>query len=106
MDAWDETLQLLPTFPGAVITALDGEGYPYSARCTPVPDQATHLLRLDLPPGAPVQPGPADLLCHDHDDFLWRQRSFVARGTLEQGPAGWAFRPERFIPGIGAGGAL
>ena len=107
---WDELYRHLMGFDTAVLNGPDAEGYPYSIRCRPIPDPSAGLLKLDLgPAGAGIRPGPASLLCHEHDEGLWNQRAFLVRGRLERGgagdPVGWAFVPERFVPGVGIGGA-
>jgi hypothetical protein len=104
--AWGETLKHLSTFASAVLTGRDGEGYPFSVRCRPGLDPTARRLRMILPPDAPVEPGPAGLLCHWHDEQLWNQRSFVTRGRLERDDEGWHFQPRQFVPGLGMGGPL
>ena len=70
------------------------------ARCRPTPDAASHTLRVMLPPEAPIEPGPAGLLCHSHDDLLWKQESFGLRGALQRADDGWRLEPLAIIPGI------
>ena len=48
-----------------------------------------------------VQPGPASLLFHSHDEELWNQKVFLLLGRLEGEGPGRAFRPERPVGGIG-----
>lgn len=103
---WDEIVEHLSDFESAVLTGLDAEGYPYSVRCRPRPDPATRVLRISLPDYAPVEPGPASLLCHRHDENLWRLKSFLVRGTLEREGRSWSLRPRRFLPAAGIGGPL
>lgn len=103
---WDELLAGLAEFESAVLTGTDADGYPYSLRCHPQPDASAPVLRLALPAGTPLRPGPAGLLCHRHDEWLWHQQSFLVRGLLVSDHAGWGFRPLQFIPGLGFGGAL
>ena len=104
---WDETSRHLAGFGSAVLNGTDAEGYPYSVRCRPTPTPSSRVLRLDLgPAGADLGPGPASLLCHEHDEGLWNQKAFVVRGRLDRdAEGGWAFVPERFVPGVGVGGA-
>ena len=97
---WDELLKQLAGFQSAVITGIASDGYPFSMRCRPSPDPSAQMLRVQVPPDAPIQPGPASLLCHKHDQFLWRQESFIVRGTLAHDEQGWAFQPKQLIPGI------
>ena len=101
---WDEIVRELPGFDSAVLTALDDEGYPLSVRCRPEPDPASRTLRVQVGPGVALRPGPAGLLCHRHDELLWNQRAFLARGTLAEEPGGWTFCPTAFVPGAGIGG--
>ena len=76
-----------------------GAGDFWRIRRHPQPDGATRrLLLADV--AAPLRDGPASLLCHWHDDHLWKQRSFVARGQFARDGAGWRFTPTQLIPGI------
>lgn len=99
-EEWPALLRQLAQYPSAVVTGLDAQGYPFSVRCAPQPDAASRTLRLDLPPDAPIQAGPAGLLCHSHDDRLWNQTSFGLRGTLARDERGWLIEPHKLIPGI------
>jgi len=82
---WTEIEKYLPLFESAVLSATDGEGYPYSVRCRPEQDRPAGTLRIDLAGGTNVQAGPASLLYHSHDEELWT---------------------EKFIPSVGIGGPL
>lgn len=102
---WVDVRRHLRDFASPVLTGVDGDGYPFSIRCSPEPDEAQQVLRVSVPGWTRIRPGPASLLCHGHNQLLWDLRSFMVRGTLE--PAGgetWLFRPTRFVPGIGIGG--
>ncbi len=101
-----EIARYLPEFPSAVLSGLDAEGYPYSVRCRPAPGSSTVVPRLVLPTETAIEPGPASLLCHSHDERLWNLRSFLVRGRLEQVGNGRTFVSERFVPGGGIGGPL
>lgn len=57
-----------------MLNATDPDGRPYSVRCRPRPDSSAGVLRLDLARGGEIQPGPASLLCHTHDEELWNQK--------------------------------
>jgi hypothetical protein len=103
---WTEIEKHLPQFESAVLNARDGEGYPYSVRCHPEQDRPAGILRIDISDRTNLQPGPASLLCHSHDEELWNQKIFLLRGSLEETDDGHAFRPEKFVPSIGTGGPL
>ena len=102
---WAEVRRHLRGFSSPVLTGLDADGYPFSIRCSPEPDEAQQVLRVHLPGWVGIRQGPASLLCHGHNQLLWDLRSFMVRGTLERtGGETWLFRPTRFVPGIGIGG--
>jgi hypothetical protein len=101
---WDDIKKHLPDFESAVLTGVDSESYPFSVRCRPDADDAAKVLRVQLPADTPIQPGPASLLCHRHDENLWKLKSFLVRGALSRDEKGWKFEPLRFIPGAGIGG--
>jgi hypothetical protein len=101
---WDEIARLMPEFRRAILTAMDNDGYPCSVRCQPQLDAAAQRLRMQIPPDVTPLPGPASLLWHRHDEWLWRQKSFLVRGVLEQDAYGWSLRPAKFTPGVGLGG--
>jgi hypothetical protein len=97
---WPEIVARLPRFSSAVLTGLDRDGDPVSVRCQPTPDQQARVLRVLLPDGLGMAPGPAGLLCHRHDDQLWGLKSFLLRGTLERTGHGWVFRPGQLVRGM------
>ena len=101
---WDEIMKHLADFSSAVLTGVDQAGYPFSVRCKPEPDADEQVLRVQVPEYTNIQPGPAGLLCHKHDEQLWNLKSFILRGSLERGVNGWIFCPHRFTPGAGIGG--
>lgn len=103
---WLEIVKQLAAFPSAVLTGMDTAGYPFSIRCQPQPDPVTQVLRVSMPTGTNLEPGPAGLLCHKHDERLWNLKSFVVCGRLEQDDQGWFFRPQHLIPGMGMGGLM
>jgi hypothetical protein len=96
---WERLVAELATYESAVLNGRDAEGYPYSVRCHPQPDAATCTLTL-AGVVAPLTGGPASLLCHWHDERLWRQRSLVTRGQLARDGDTWRFTPIQVIPGI------
>ena len=104
---WAEITRHLYRFESAVLSGLDEEGYPFSVRCRPYADlSGAGVLTVWLPPGTPLRPGPASLLCHTHDENLWNLESFLLRGYLVKDAGGWSFEPGQFIPGAGIGGLL
>ncbi|MDP8958415.1 MAG: hypothetical protein M3N51_04270 [Actinomycetota bacterium] len=96
-----ETAGRVGDFPSAVLTFVDESGYPFSLRVRVEP--AGEEVRVVVPEGVEVRPGPAGLLCHSHDEELWNQKSFSARGRLSRSE-GWLFSPERHVEGLGKGG--
>jgi len=103
---WTEIVKEIADFPTSILTGVDAAGYPFSVRCKPNPDFDTQVLRVELPKHFELQPCPAGLLCHKHDDLVNNQKSFLVRGRLEQDSQGWLFRPSKFIPGPGIGGVM
>lgn len=103
---WSEIEMYLPRFESAVLSARDAQGYPYSVRCKPAHDRTSGVLRLDLAAGEDFRSGPASLLFHSHDEMLWNQQVILLRGGLDRDSDGWVFRPQKFVPSLGAVGAL
>jgi len=97
---WADIVKRLPRFASAVLTGLDNSGDPVSIRCQPTLDHQAHALRIAVPPGMEMVRGPAGLLCHQHDEQLWKLNSFLLRGTLERTGQEWVFRPRQFVPGM------
>jgi hypothetical protein len=78
---WGEIIEHLADFPSAVLTGVDAEGYPFSIRCRPEPDGDTQVMWIRLPANnTPIQPGPASLLYHKHDENLWNQKASLYVG--------------------------
>ena len=103
---WHKITNNMKKFTSAVLTGTDVNGYPFSIRCRPESNPARQTLRLTLPDASPIQPGPAGLLYHSHDELLWNLKSFLVRGRLEREENEWVFYPDKFIPGGGIGGPL
>ena len=103
---WDEMRKGLAQFPDAVLTVVGADGYPLNIRCQPQVDEDDRVLRVQTARGVDLRPGPASLLCHSHDENLWKLRSFLIRGQIEPADDSWVFHPEKFIPGGGMGGPL
>ncbi len=101
---WREMEKHLGDFSSAVLTGVDGAGYPLSVRCQPEADRDLGVLRVTVSPGVDLRPGPAGLLCHRHDELLSGLKCFLVRGRLERDDRGWLLHPEKFVPGAGVGG--
>lgn len=102
---WKQILRYLPEFERGVVSALDDDGQPFSARCEVTAGEEPRLA-LALPEGLPLETGPACLLFHRHDERLWNLKSFVVRGRLRRDERGWWLEAEQFVPGAGIGGLL
>lgn len=98
---WHDLLKYSAQFKSAVLTGLDAAGYPYSIRCTPAFDQGRQVIRVRSASGAALEPGPAGLLFHRHNEQLWDLKMFLVRGRLEQAGQDWLFYPEQLIHGGG-----
>ncbi len=95
---WDKLKHQAGTFPSAVLTSRDADGYPVSVRTSFSTDDARHELRVTLPPTVDAQPGPASLLFHQHNEQLWNLRIVLVRGELANTGHGWVFRPQPLMP--------
>lgn len=96
---WDEAAKRLNGFPEAVLTALDSHGYPVSVRVSTIGyDAAAGELSAELPEELGTVEGPANLLCHHHDDRLWHLDSTHVTGRLQRRGDGWVFVSEKFTP--------
>lgn len=96
---WSDAANRLSRFPEAVLTALDADGYPISVRVdTRRYDAATGELPAVLPAQLAAVEGPANLLCHYHDDALWNLDSTQVKGRLERRGDRWVFVSTVFTP--------
>jgi hypothetical protein len=93
-------------FPDAVLSGVDGDGWPAQVRCRPRYDRVHGVLRGDRAPGVGIVDGPASLLWHGHDAKLARLRSFLLRGELVTDGAEWVLTPTRGRAGPGMSGPL
>jgi hypothetical protein len=94
---WDEAAKWLNKFPEAVLTVIDGNGYPASVRVsTSGYDKASGELAVSLPAAIDGAAGPASLLCHSHDEKLWNLQMIMINGALAKRNDAWIFRTESF----------
>ena len=103
---WDKIMRYQTGFSSAVLSVVDGDGFPNSWRVKANPDPTAQLIALEVPEGAEVSAGEASLLFHSHDARLWNLRSFNLKGRLISTRAGWAFVPEKWVPGVGTAGVM
>jgi hypothetical protein len=96
---WAEAAKWLNKFPDGVLTVSDADGYPVSVRVpTGAYNDATGLLPVSLPDVVDGAEGPANLLCHSHDEKLWNLQMITVKGKVEKRDGGWLFRSESFEP--------
>ena len=101
---WTEAAKWLSKFDEAVLTVSDGDGYPASVRVVPrTYDAATGELRVTPTDALHVIEGPANLLCHSHDEKLWNLQMITIKGTLEKRDDAWIFKSKSFEPPVEAG---
>jgi hypothetical protein len=94
---WTEAAKWLGKFEDAVLTVTDGDGYPASVRVvTHTYDAGTGELRVTPTDALNAIEGPANLLCHSHDEKLWNLQMITIKGTLEKRVDAWIFRSESF----------
>lgn len=90
---WSELTSILSTFSSAVLSARDADGYPASVRTAVRPDAGREVVGVGVLSDVDLQPGPASLLLHSHNEQLWDFRSHSMRGSLERDGDRWIFRP-------------
>lgn len=96
---WDEAAKWLNKFPEAVLTVIDGNGYPASVRVsTSGYDKVSGELAVSLPAAIDGAAGPASVLCHSHDEKLWNLQMITIHGAVEKREGAWIFRTESFEP--------
>jgi hypothetical protein len=94
-----EAAKWLGKFDEAVLTALDVDGYPFSVRvATRTYDADTGRLPATLPGVLRAAEGPASLLCHYHDEKMWKLKAIQVKGRLEKRNDAWDFVTTSFTP--------
>jgi hypothetical protein len=96
---WAEAAKALNKYDEAVLTVLDADGYPASARVDPHSyDGTSGELQASLPDTLNAAAGPANLMCHYHDEKMWNIRSVAVKGRLERRSETWVFVSTSFTP--------
>jgi hypothetical protein len=96
---WAEAAKWLAKYPEVVVTALDVDGYPFSVRQSASHyDAATGELPVVPPETFRPTGGPANLLCHSHDESLWNLSAIQIKGTLDRRADDWVFVILAFTP--------
>ena len=94
---WTEAAKWLGKFDGAVLTMLDADGYPASVRVDSAAyDAGTGELLANLPSELHIVDGPANLLCHYHDEKLWKLNMISIKGRVENRDGAWVFATTAF----------
>ncbi len=89
-------------YADGVLTVVQPDGYPASARCAVRFDDARELVHIgDPPPPAAAWRGPACLLFHRHDERLEDFHELQVRGELVADAGGLALRPSELVTGSG-----
>lgn len=96
---WANAATQVAKFSEGVLTAVDANGYPVSVRQLALPYDATDgSMPVTLPDALGAVEGPANLLCHFHDDKLWDMRAIQLKGRLERRGDTWVFVTTSFTP--------
>lgn len=96
---WTEAAKWLNKFDEAVLTVTDHDGYPFSVRvATRSYDATTGELSVSPVHIPHAVDGPANLLCHSHDEKLWNLQMLNVKGTIEKRDTAWVFRTKSFEP--------
>ena len=81
------------------MTVVDADGYAVSLRqMAPRYDAQTGELPVMLPETLGVTAGPANLLCHYHDEKLWNLDAIQIKGRLGRRWGSWVFVSSAFTP--------
>lgn len=101
LTAFEQSVVALRNFTDAVLTAMDSSGYPVSLRCRPSPSRDEGTLRMPAPSWFDGLPGRASLMCHSHDEEVWKLHGFFVRGELDRDGEQLVFRPAVFRRSMG-----
>jgi hypothetical protein len=100
---WPEIQKHASSFPNAVLSGRDADGYPASARTSVALNQERQTVLVQVPAEIAMQPGLASLLFHSHNEQLWDLKIHLLRGELVATTEGFEFRPTKLAPGQGTG---
>lgn len=96
---WQLAAKSLSHFPEVIVTALGTDSYPISIRQrSPRYDAGTGEMPVLVPASIALVPGPANVLGHYHDDYLWNLRIVRITGRLERRGDDWIFITTAFTP--------
>ncbi len=102
---WNKALgRQIETYPTAVLSIVESDGYPSSVRCQVRAEmQLSRILIPDPPAQAKIWRGRACLLFHEHDARLESLRQMVALGNLskESEDGAMIFLVEKFVTANG-----
>lgn len=99
---WSDRMAELGTrYETAVLAVVAPDGFPFATRVPVRPDAAAGLVHLAAEAvGAPLHPGLACLVAHEHaPDFSWHS-NFQVRGDLIETDTGWALAPHKIMGGM------
>ncbi len=100
---WNEQLgNLINTYPTAILSIVQSDGYPVSIRCQVRVDPQHQRIFIDHPPLLAIAwQGSASLLFHQHDEHLERLRQLLLLGMLESTEGRLIFSVEKFVTANG-----
>jgi len=93
--AFGEAQRRLRRYPSVVLTTLDPDGFPRSARVR----LSASTGRFLLPDSLEVEEGRASLLAHRHDEHTWGLSSVAVVGDVRRRDGRLGFDVRRVIPG-------
>lgn len=100
---WNNALgALLATYPNAVLSIADENGYPASIRCRIEGNAEQHVVIIANPPMQTKSwRGQACLLFHEHDAHLESLRQLLLLGKLTENAGTLIFHVEKFVTANG-----
>ena len=98
---WDSRLAARARmYANAILTVVEGSGYPTSIRCTPTLDEHSHTVSFE---GLAADwTGPAALLFHRHNARLEDQYQLLIRGELVREGSSVKLVPSAFVTANGS----